>query len=157
MLGTVFSQYTFLTDLTQSSGLFKLSRWFQPAPKAEIHTSSYPYLEQDGKKWVAYDNLGSLISSLDIYSEANLCILSHFSHAPLFVSSWTVWPARLLCPWESPGQKTGVGWHFLSDVGIEPNSLYLHWQVVFYHYCQLESKPLVMCLLLLLNTTFISV
>ena len=90
MLGTVFSQYTFLTDLTQSSGLFKLSRWFQPAPKAEIHTSSYPYLEQDGKKWVAYDNLGSLISSLDIYSEANLCILSHFSHAPLFVSSWTV-------------------------------------------------------------------
>ena len=26
---------------------------------------------------------------------------------------WTVlWPARLLCPWDSPGKNTGVGCHF---------------------------------------------
>ena len=24
-----------------------------------------------------------------------------------------VWPARLLCPWDSPGKNTGVGCHFL--------------------------------------------
>ena len=24
-----------------------------------------------------------------------------------------LWPARLLCPWDSPGKNTGVGCHFL--------------------------------------------
>ena len=24
-----------------------------------------------------------------------------------------LWPARLLCPWDSPGENTGVGCHFL--------------------------------------------
>ena len=24
-----------------------------------------------------------------------------------------LWPARLLCPWNSPGKNTRVGWHFL--------------------------------------------
>ena len=41
-----------------------------------------------------------------------LCVLSHFTHV------WLLWPhglqpARLLCPWDSPGKKTGVGCHFL--------------------------------------------
>ena len=36
-------------------------------------------------------------------------------------------PTRLLHPWESPGKKTGVGYHFLlqgnlPDPGIEPRS-----------------------------------
>ena len=35
------------------------------------------------------------------------CMLSHFSHVRLFVTLWTV-PARLLCPWDSPGNRTGV-------------------------------------------------
>ena len=30
----------------------------------------------------------------------------------LFVTPWTVAP-RLLCPWDSPGKKSGVGCHFL--------------------------------------------
>ena len=37
------------------------------------------------------------------------------------------WPARLLCPWDSPGQNTGVGSHFLLQ-GIFPTqqlNLYL--------------------------------
>ena len=41
-------------------------------------------------------------------------------------------PARLLCPWDSPGKNTGVGYHFLLQ-GIFPtqgsNSRLLHWQV----------------------------
>ena len=35
-------------------------------------------------------------------------------------------PARLLCPWDSPGKSTGVGCHALPDLpdpGIEPRSL----------------------------------
>ena len=58
----------------------------------------------------------------------------------LFVTPWTVacqtplsivqshgpQPARLLCPWDSPGKNTGLGCHaplqgiFLPDSGIEP-------------------------------------
>ena len=39
-------------------------------------------------------------------------------------------PARLLCPWNSPGKNTGVGSHALlqgnlPDPGIEPGSLTL--------------------------------
>ena len=36
-------------------------------------------------------------------------------------------PARLLCPWDSPGKKTGVGCHFLLPTqGLNP--CLLHWQ-----------------------------
>ena len=50
----------------------------------------------------------------------------------LFVTPWTVQPARLLCPWGSPGKNTGVGCHaplqriFLTQ-GSNPGLL--HWQV----------------------------
>ena len=39
------------------------------------------------------------------------------SHVQLFVIPWT--PARLLCPWDFPGQNTGVGCHSLLQ-GILP-------------------------------------
>ena len=46
-----------------------------------------------------------------------------------------LWPARLLCPWDSPGKNTGVGCHALLQ-GVFPtqgSSPYLlsllHWQV----------------------------
>ena len=31
----------------------------------------------------------------------------------LFVTPWTVCSPHLLCPWDFPGQNTGVGCHFL--------------------------------------------
>ena len=43
-------------------------------------------------------------------------------------------PARLICPWDSPGKNTGVGCHALLQVifltqGSNPHLLYLlHWQ-----------------------------
>ena len=84
---------------------------------------------------MAYDNLGSLISSLDIYSEANLCILSHFSHVQLFETPWTVaCQAPLSMGISRPENWGGLTFSSpgdLSAVGIEPNSLYLHWQVGF--------------------------
>ena len=35
-----------------------------------------------------------------------LCVLNHFSHIQLFATPWTV--ARL-CPWDFPGNDSGVG------------------------------------------------
>ena len=53
----------------------------------------------------------------------------------LFVSSWTV-PARLLCPWDSPGKNTGVGSHSLPQ-GIFPtqgsNPVFLHFRLILHH------------------------
>ena len=46
-----------------------------------------------------------------------------------------LYPARLLCPWDSPGKHTGVGCHFLLQgifptQGLNPSLLrLLHWQV----------------------------
>ena len=46
-----------------------------------------------------------------------------------------LWPARLLCPWDSPGKNTGVGCHFIlegffSTQGSNWHLLhFLHWQV----------------------------
>ena len=44
--------------------------------------------------------------------------VSHVCHVKLscvqlFATLWTVWPTRLLCPWDSPGKDTGVGSHSL--------------------------------------------
>ena len=45
-------------------------------------------------------------------------------------------PARLLCPWNSPGQDTGVGSHSLLQ-GIFPtqglNPCHPHWRQILYH------------------------
>ena len=46
-----------------------------------------------------------------------------------------LWPARLLCPWDSPGKNTGVGCHFLLQ-GIfltqESNPGLLHCRQMLY-------------------------
>ena len=55
-------------------------------------------------------------------------------------------PTRLLCPWEFPGKKTGVGCHFLLQgifltQGLNPHLLQLmHWQVNSYHYVTYTGK-----------------
>ena len=77
------------------------------------------------------------------------------SHA--YVLSWSVtltllrlhglWPARLLCPWDSPGQNTGVGCHFLLQ-GIFPtqgwNPGLLPWQRGFFT-TEPPGKPALIC------------
>ena len=61
-------------------------------------------------------------------------VLRHFSHVPLSV---TLWPARLLCPWDSPGKNTGVGCHSLLQriFPTQESNLHLlyllHWQAGF--------------------------
>ena len=60
---------------------------------------------------------------------------SLFSHSVVSDSLGTPMdssPPRLLCPWDSPGKNTGVGWHSLPQ-GIlltqGSNPCFLHWQV----------------------------
>ena len=71
-------------------------------------------------------------------SHLRVCVLGCFSHVLLFatlgVPRVPLPPARLLCPWDSPGKNTGVGCHALFQ-GIFPTqgsnpSLFrlLHWQ-----------------------------
>ena len=47
------------------------------------------------------------------------CCCLALSCGQLFCSPMSCQPARLLCPWESPGRHTGVGCHFLLQ-GIFP-------------------------------------
>ena len=65
-----------------------------------------------------------------------LCVyvLSHFSCVQLFATLWTV-ACQALCPWDSPGENSGVGCYallqgiFLTQ-GLNPCLLcLLHWQV----------------------------
>ena len=48
-----------------------------------------------------------------------------------------LWPARLLCPWDSPGKNTGVLCHFLLQ-GIFPTREFklglLHYRQILYHF-----------------------
>ena len=66
----------------------------------------------------------------------------HASQVTSLVSD-SVRPSRLLCPWDSPGKNTGVGYHALLQgifptQGSNPSLLYLlHWQA--------GSFPLVPC------------
>ena len=39
-----------------------------------------------------------------------VCMLSHFSHVQLFETLWTI-VLQVLCPWDSTGKNTGVGYH----------------------------------------------
>ena len=63
---------------------------------------------------------------------------SHFSRVWLFATLWTI-PARLLCPWDSPGKHTGVGCHaFLQGIfltqGLNSGLLQLlHFRQILYH------------------------
>ena len=64
-----------------------------------------------------------------------VCVLSHFSHVPLFATLWT--EARQAPLWDFPGKNTGVGCYALLQ-GIFPtqgwNLYLLHlllWQVGF--------------------------
>ena len=58
------------------------------------------------------------------------CVLSLFSH----VQRYGLWPARFLCPWNSPGKNIGMGCHALLQ-GIFQGSNYISCigRQVFYH------------------------
>ena len=67
------------------------------------------------------------------------CMLSHLSYVQLLVAP-ELYPALLLCPWNSPGKNTGVGCHaflqgiFLTQVSNPHHVLHLlHCRWVLYY------------------------
>ena len=51
---------------------------------------------------------------------------------PALLQPHGLWPSRLLCPWDCPGQNTGVGCHFLLEgiilaQGSNPSLLHCRW------------------------------
>ena len=56
-------------------------------------------------------SVAGLVAPQHMQSEfLQACVVSCFSRVRVFV---TVWPARLLCLWDSPGKNIGMGGHFL--------------------------------------------
>ena len=76
-----------------------------------------------------------------------LCVLSCFSRVQPFATPWTVQPARLLCPLDSPDKNTGGGCHFLIQgifptQGSNPHLLcLLHWQATLFCHQWHLGKP----------------
>jgi len=51
---------------------------------------------------------------------------------PTLLQPHGLWPSRVLCPWDCPGQNTGVGFHFLLEgiflaQGSNPSLLHCRW------------------------------
>ena len=71
------------------------------------------------------------------------CMLSHF-----FATPWTKAHPRLLCPQDSPGKNTRVGYHFLLQ-GIFPTQelslSLLHRRQILYSLTHLGSHPPLVC------------
>ena len=73
-----------------------------------------------------------------------VCVCVCVSHSVMSDSLWPhgLWPARLLCPWDSPGKNTGVGCHALLQ-GIFPtqgsNLGLCHCRKILYHLSYLGS------------------
>ena len=53
-----------------------------------------------------------LVNGFSSILNMHACMLTHFSHVWLFVTLCTIGFWRL-CPWDSPGKNTGVGFHAL--------------------------------------------
>ena len=66
------------------------------------------------------------------------CVCISCSVVSKSTTPWTLQPARLLCPWNSPGKNTGVGCHFLLQ-GIFPtqglNTGLPHCRPILYYLC----------------------
>ena len=65
-----------------------------------------------------------------VHKNVCVCVCVYVSHSVLSDSMQPhgLWPTRLLCPWDSPGKNTGVGFHSLlqgifPNPGIKPRSL----------------------------------
>ena len=96
--------------------------WLWGNPELSFHVPVFPSLclvdsfyffpTVDG-----FPSLSSILSSVFtrwfvLNSEAQNSEVKLLSHVQLFATPWTV-PTSLLCPWDFPGNSTGVDCHFL--------------------------------------------
>ena len=91
-----------------------------------------PIKNEDQKQFTVAEN--RQLYSLTVLTQSESADVSH-SVMSDFLWPHGLWPARLFCPWDSPGKNTRVGCHFpppgdLPDPRIKPRSLcLLHGQV----------------------------
>ena len=103
-------------------------------------------------------NLKFLLWTINILAKLLLAFLDHLlfyslimvcvcvcAQSCLTLQPHGLQPARLLCPWDSPGKIFGVGFHFLfqgifQTQGLDwHHSCLLHWQAGFLRLCNLGS------------------
>ena len=122
--------------ICQEISLLYLTAGTNGKRKFLISTHTYTYLHTKVCKYANKNQIIFLILLIKrcsrdlIYERIHVCVLSCFSRVRL----WGLQPTRLLCPWDSPGENTGVGCCALLQ-GILPtqgsNSGFLHllhWQ-----------------------------
>ena len=86
-----------------------------------------------------------------------VCMLGHFNHVQLFATLWT---ARLLCPWDSPGKVTRVGCHASSRGSSWPSDQIWIWVTCVFciaggfcnHWATGGSPDICICLFCLFST-----
>ena len=83
----------------------------------------------------------TLDKSLNDSKSQLLCLLFSDSVASNSLQPHGLQPARLLCPWDSPGKSTGVGCQFLLQ-GVFPTKV-LNWCLLYLLHWQAGSLPLV--------------
>ena len=121
-------------SLNASSPLLKWQKKMEKSQQLEI--SNYHSPRNSGSRWsmeadwwymilrTSRHFMKSAASAQDHKDKVSGCLWSHWlSHFPLYGVSCSLvsrsllahglQPARLLCPWSSPGRNTGVGCHFL--------------------------------------------
>ena len=86
-----------------------------------------------------------------IYQCNCLCVCVSLSFMSDSATSWIILPARLLCPWDSPGKNTGVGCHallqgILLTQGSNPGVL--HCRQILYHLSHQGTHLFIICLCL---------
>ena len=95
-----------------------LERWLAPQPEVIISNFRTQNSGFCSQLWVLRANTGKLKkipqSTLHYRAmlKAHVCVLSHSVMSDSLRPSG-LQPARLLCPWNSPDENTGVGCHFL--------------------------------------------
>ena len=65
-----------------------------------------------------------ILVSATVLVKSKSCVCVCVSHSVVSDSLQPhgLWPTKLLCPWNSPGNNTGVGCHDLPNPGSEPRS-----------------------------------
>ena len=75
---------------------------------------SVPILQRMNSKVFKKSKFGLIISlGRYIYQCRRMCACLVASVMSNSLQCYGLWPTRLLCPWESPGENTGVGCHAL--------------------------------------------
>ena len=97
------------TELYTVHGVAKSRRphvHFQSIMIKYRHLVSLEWIKSGGCKVCRLDGF----IRLPVWAFPCVCLLSRVR---LFVTSWTIYHARLFCPWNFPGKNTGVGCCFL--------------------------------------------